>query len=83
MSLLCARKIGVCGSSKGLDPHAIAFCQALGRRLAQDPLARIISGGTKQRQNARTPAPTTSPPTGGSSTPPSASWTRPRSPRAS
>jgi len=53
MSLLCARKIGVCGSSKGLDPHAIAFCQALGRRLAQDPLARIISGGTKQRHNAR------------------------------
>jgi predicted Rossmann-fold nucleotide-binding protein len=41
--------IGVCGSSKELSSEAATFCGALGRRLAQDPLARIVSGGTRRR----------------------------------
>jgi predicted Rossmann-fold nucleotide-binding protein len=47
--LFSPRKIGVCGSSQGLTSEAAEFCQALGRRLARDPLARIVSGGTKRR----------------------------------
>jgi predicted Rossmann-fold nucleotide-binding protein len=48
--LFSPRTIGVCGSSKGLPPEAAEFCRALGRRLAEDSLARIVSGGTKKRQ---------------------------------
>lgn len=51
--LIAPRTIGVCGSSRGLPPEAIPFCGALGRRLARDSRARIVSGGTKQRSGAR------------------------------
>jgi len=48
--LFSPRRIGVCGSSKRLKPNAAEFCRALGRRLAADKLAKIVSGGTKQRK---------------------------------
>jgi predicted Rossmann-fold nucleotide-binding protein len=50
VGLFSSRRIGVCGSSKGLTPEAAEFCRALGRRLARDPLAKIVSGGAKKRR---------------------------------
>jgi len=51
--LFSPRQIGVCGGSRGLSQRAVEFCKALGRRLAQDPYARIVSGGTKQHASAK------------------------------
>jgi hypothetical protein len=50
--LFSPRTIGVCGSSRHLTREASEFCRALGRRLAGESLARIVSGGTKRRANA-------------------------------
>jgi predicted Rossmann-fold nucleotide-binding protein len=46
------RCIGVCGKSYGLEPEAVSFCRALGRRLARDSLVTIVSGGAKHRSSA-------------------------------
>ena len=46
--LFAPRNVGVCGSSKELSSEAASFCQALGRRLARESLATIVSGGTKR-----------------------------------
>jgi len=51
--LFSPRQIGVCGGSRGLSQRAVEFCKALGRRLAQDPYARIVRGGTKQHASAK------------------------------
>lgn len=49
--LFSPRKIGVCGSSKGLTRDGVEFCRALGRRLARDPFVTLVSGGTKRRSS--------------------------------
>lgn len=43
------RRVGVCGSSKGLPPTAVPFCVAIGRELAKQENVVIVSGGTRQR----------------------------------
>ena len=51
--LLSLRKVGVCGSSKGLKKQAIAFCGAIGDTLAKADNVVIVSGGTKLSKNPR------------------------------
>lgn len=46
------RRIGVCGSSHGLTPEAVSFCQGVGRRLARDSLVTVVSGGSKRRASS-------------------------------
>jgi predicted Rossmann-fold nucleotide-binding protein len=48
-AVLVPRHIGVCGSSKGLSEAAAAFCECLGRSLAEHTNLVIASGGTKKR----------------------------------
>lgn len=43
------RRVGVCGSSKGLPPAAVVFCQAAGSELAKNDNIVIVSGGTRKR----------------------------------
>ena len=50
--LFAPRRIGVCGSSRGLPREAVPFCEGVGRRLAQEPYAVIVSGGSKRRSGA-------------------------------
>jgi predicted Rossmann-fold nucleotide-binding protein len=50
--LLTPRRIGVCGSSRGLPRAAVGFCEAVGRRLAREPSIQIVTGGTKCRRTA-------------------------------
>src|SRR3974390_3810163 len=47
--LFVPRRVGVCGSSKGLPPTAIPFCVAIGRELAKQKDVVIVSGGTRRR----------------------------------
>jgi hypothetical protein len=50
--LYSLRRVGVCGSSKGLPAAAASLCRAIGTRLAQEPTVKIVSGGTKRRKSA-------------------------------
>jgi predicted Rossmann-fold nucleotide-binding protein len=47
--LFARRRVGVCGSSKGLPPAAVVFCQAAGSELAKHDNIVIVSGGTRKR----------------------------------
>lgn len=50
--LFAPRRVGVCGSSKGLPREAVPFCEGVGTQLAQEPHAVIVSGGSKRRSGA-------------------------------
>jgi predicted Rossmann-fold nucleotide-binding protein len=50
--LLAPRRIGVCGSSRGLSSEAIQFCQFVGERLAAYATVCVVSGGTRRSSKA-------------------------------
>jgi predicted Rossmann-fold nucleotide-binding protein len=47
--LFARRRIGVCGSSRGLTAEAVLFCKAAGSELARNENVVIVSGGTFKR----------------------------------
>jgi hypothetical protein len=47
--LFAPRRIGVCGSSKGLSEAAVVFCRAAGIGLAKNDNVVLVSGGTRRR----------------------------------
>jgi len=50
--LFAPRRVGVCGSSRGLPREAVTFCEGVGARLAEEPQVVIVSGGSKRRSGA-------------------------------
>jgi predicted Rossmann-fold nucleotide-binding protein len=50
--LLALRRVGVCGSSRGLPVDANALCEVLGKELASQPNVIIVSGGTRKQEGS-------------------------------
>jgi nucleoside 2-deoxyribosyltransferase len=52
MSFFAPRRIGICGSSAGLQPEAALFCQAIGEHLGSKRNVIIVNRGIKRRSSS-------------------------------